>query len=689
MYEDGTNVPIGTPFLVATRVVSDLYVPAESKAPSDWEERWIKLRTRFEALRDECRPIEGVLVQIHEPKNANDSIDPQTILQCCEGRPKRIGGLFREHSALLTPEGRPLFGAFAILDANGTPICNSAGDPFAYSFGLRRNFYLYPGSLRMGESRPPPGQKLMELIHEATGLLVQLPSPVAIWLWRNWRSGFSLALMSHEQRWLDAVFELSWQRHFGHPSRADRFAWHGSYSVKLYGDGLFPRLSKESSFPGDEWITTQNEIPMAHYSMLPDVVRASLAAIDEILERGRSMLSKSNRRFSVALSFPGEHRRFVEAVASVFTLDFRLDPVLFNKYHEAEFAQPNLDTHLQHLYHDESDLIVTFLCVEYSEKEWCGLEWGAIRDLIKRKQSSRIMLLRFDNAEIPGLFSTDGYAPIDKRSPQEIADLILKRMQVPAPGIATLRGDTPLVLPASEQFELQFRSAAARFDDMNPLKARKYTGYRESAFFPIQFQADRFTLEELHAAAERAHVNFTGWPFLAYMRSKTKWHYAIEDGLETLIERNINDERLDFWQLRQSGFFYHRFLMWEESHRHVRGESPAMHIDSLAKYIAQAIDCLTRLYENLLLNTDRVEFQLRVLGTENRVLATFDSRHLHGSYVCRIPSVSVRHTNSLGEWKSGLIDHADEITREVFLRFNWQQPGSFRKTIEEMFSTRQ
>lgn len=84
---------------------------------------------------------------------------------------------------------------------------------------------------------------------------------------------------------------------------------------------------------------------------------------------------------------------------------------------------------LQRLYHDESELIAVFLCADYERKEWCGLEWRAIRDLIKKRLSSTVMLLRFDNTEIPGLFSTDGYVWIADQSPQEIANLILERME--------------------------------------------------------------------------------------------------------------------------------------------------------------------------------------------------------------------------------------------------------------------
>ncbi len=141
-------------------------------------------------------------------------------------------------------------------------------------------------------------------------------------------------------------------------------------------------------------------------------------------------MSTQPKRFKIALSFPGEHRAFVEQVAARLASVVGRDQVLYDKYYEAEFARPDLDTYLQRLYHDESELIAVFLCADYERKEWCGLEWRAIRDLIKKRQASAVMPFRFDNTEIPGLFSPDGYIWIGNRPPQEVGDLILERMPV-------------------------------------------------------------------------------------------------------------------------------------------------------------------------------------------------------------------------------------------------------------------
>jgi hypothetical protein len=142
------------------------------------------------------------------------------------------------------------------------------------------------------------------------------------------------------------------------------------------------------------------------------------------------------KRFRIALSFPGERREFVKQVADVLAASVGRDRVLYDKYHEAEFARINLDTHLQRLYHDESDLIAVFLCTDYERKQWCGLEWRAIRDVIKRRDESTVMPFRFDDTEIPGLFSIDGYISIGERAPDDIASLILERLRRNTTGAA-------------------------------------------------------------------------------------------------------------------------------------------------------------------------------------------------------------------------------------------------------------
>jgi hypothetical protein len=180
-----------------------------------------------------------------------------------------------------------------------------------------------------------------------------------------------------------------------------------------------------------------------HPRFLPEVridldpFAASLSAIDQLLESGsvspgaRSPVGLELVRFRVALSFPGERRQYVEEVAHVLAKALGKDAVFYDSYYQPELARPTLDILLQRIYRENSDLIVIFLCEDYARKQWCGLEWRAVRDLIKHADVNRIMVLRFDDAQIPGLFSIDGYLDLTDRAPRDTAKAILTRLAHP------------------------------------------------------------------------------------------------------------------------------------------------------------------------------------------------------------------------------------------------------------------
>ena len=169
-----------------------------------------------------------------------------------------------------------------------------------------------------------------------------------------------------------------------------------------------------------------------------DPFAASLATLDYMLSSKMAdrsvgdivnMVEFANRRFKVALSFPGEKREYVSKIAKGLTDRLGHGSVFYDKYYEADLARPNLDIVLQQIYHHGSELIVVFFCKEYEEKEWCGLEWRAIRDIIKKRQDEKIMLMRFDNCEVSGSFSTDGYVDLHGRPPEEAVELICQRLK--------------------------------------------------------------------------------------------------------------------------------------------------------------------------------------------------------------------------------------------------------------------
>jgi len=136
----------------------------------------------------------------------------------------------------------------------------------------------------------------------------------------------------------------------------------------------------------------------------------------------------STKRFRVAFSFAGERRAFVSEVAAILAKRFTESAILYDKYHEAEFARRDLGIRLPDLYHDESELIVVVVCPAYDEKQWTGLEWTAIHDLLSKRKDQEVMLCRFDHATVKGLYSTAGFMELDAMTPEEAAVRILERL---------------------------------------------------------------------------------------------------------------------------------------------------------------------------------------------------------------------------------------------------------------------
>jgi tetratricopeptide (TPR) repeat protein len=138
----------------------------------------------------------------------------------------------------------------------------------------------------------------------------------------------------------------------------------------------------------------------------------------------------NSKRFRVAFSFAGEKRDFVSKVAKILAGRFSEDEILYDKFHEAEFAEWKLGLNLPDLYRDQSDLIVVVVCPKYNEKKWCGLEWVAIHGMLVSGKNREVMLCRFDYAKLQGLYEDAGFVDLDHKTPEETAALILERLAI-------------------------------------------------------------------------------------------------------------------------------------------------------------------------------------------------------------------------------------------------------------------
>jgi hypothetical protein len=242
-----------------------------------------------------------------------------------------------------------------------------------------------------------------------------------------------------------------------------------------------------------------------------------------------------------------------------------------------------------------------------------------------------------------------------------------------------------------ELFEKQRDQAIKAFEGLDPLKEIECGGYYEATFYPDQFDPSRFMLDRLRQAAERSSVSFTGWPFLFIDRNRPDQTYTIQDGLETFVNTTDFDSNhlIDFWRLLQSGLFYHRTAMRPLSMRDGTATHCIAEAHNIAIYVAQATDCLTRLYEGLLDEADEVSVTIRLTRTKDRLLY-FPNIMLRTLDISRIPEIAIERRRPLADWRAAISDHALDILKDIYQRFNWTTPdlGIPRQTIEKLFSRR-
>jgi TIR domain len=143
----------------------------------------------------------------------------------------------------------------------------------------------------------------------------------------------------------------------------------------------------------------------------------------------------SKHVFDVALSFPGEVRPLVEKIAQ--ELERRLGPnsYFYDNNYVSQLAQPSLDTLLQGVY-SRARLDVVFLSADYQKKDWCGVEFRAVKEIIFARENNRVMFVKIDDGAVDGVFKTDGYIDARKFGPSKIAEFICERRDVVRKSVA-------------------------------------------------------------------------------------------------------------------------------------------------------------------------------------------------------------------------------------------------------------
>jgi len=174
------------------------------------------------------------------------------------------------------------------------------------------------------------------------------------------------------------------------------------------------------------------ELNRTHWAVKNVDLAAELNRKGIILPRWAShagpRINVADHQFDVALSFPGEAREYVEQVAQHLERLMGPDHYFYDRNYTAQLARPSLDTFLQAIYRDRSRMVVVFSGSDYQLKDWCGIEFRAVREIINAREHDRIMFVRMDDGEVEGIFGHDGYVDARQHNPAEIAAFIEERV---------------------------------------------------------------------------------------------------------------------------------------------------------------------------------------------------------------------------------------------------------------------
>lgn len=137
-------------------------------------------------------------------------------------------------------------------------------------------------------------------------------------------------------------------------------------------------------------------------------------------------MNKQYFKYDVGLSFAGERREYVEEVAN--RLKSRGVTVFYDDYERETLWGKDLYSHLSEVYQHMCRYCVIFVSEEYASKVWPNRERESAQARALEEKQEYILPARFDDTPIPGLLETVGYVNLTDMSPQELCDLIVKKI---------------------------------------------------------------------------------------------------------------------------------------------------------------------------------------------------------------------------------------------------------------------
>lgn len=133
-----------------------------------------------------------------------------------------------------------------------------------------------------------------------------------------------------------------------------------------------------------------------------------------------------SRPYQVALSFAGEQRDYVRAVAEA--LAARHIAVFYDEFEAVTLWGKDGAEHFQKVFAQEAHYVVMFISADYVAKSWTRQERRAALSRQIESDKEYVLPVRFDQTPVPGFPTTLQYLEAAKYTPAELAALIAAKI---------------------------------------------------------------------------------------------------------------------------------------------------------------------------------------------------------------------------------------------------------------------
>lgn len=135
------------------------------------------------------------------------------------------------------------------------------------------------------------------------------------------------------------------------------------------------------------------------------------------------------RPYQVALSFAGEQRTYVRAVAQALVA--RHIAIFYDEFEALNLWGKDGAEHFHQVFAQDARYVVIFISADYVAKSWPRQERRAALSRQIESDVEYVLPVRFDATPVPGFPTTLQYLEADRYTPAELAVLIAKKIGLP------------------------------------------------------------------------------------------------------------------------------------------------------------------------------------------------------------------------------------------------------------------